>query len=406
MKKAVVLFFCLFLICISYLLYSMNKFKEQTLSMYKNDAKMIQSYANWGYDTKVFSKMYTDFIDETNKTSLFVFPFTITGTKNKHDNILRLLQGAYATKVSEKKELIQSKLTYLRNRVKSTPHLSPEQKLAYSDTFEVIAGTVFEENASLHDFDNALKSLETQDTNITKDVEVIRKESIYTEISEYKRTCSELGMYFVEKKSDTSRLLTNSCIAAADRLLGPGYKDSGADFIESLGRERVFALVQKATQAKQQIIQDEQYSLLQKKREEERLTLVPPSPRQEGKIIVVNIGLQRLYAYENGKTLFSVAVPITTGKYGFETVYGEFAIYLKERMHQMRSPFPGIYYDDIVNYWMPFYLGYGLHDAPWRTIYGTQDYSSVGSHGCVNMPFNETSILYNWAEVGTRVIVI
>ena len=75
-------------------------------------------------------------------------------------------------------------------------------------------------------------------------------------------------------------------------------------------------------------------------------------------------------------------------------------------MHQMQSPFPGIYYDDVVNYWMPFYLGYGLHDAPWRSVYGTQDYVGVGSHGCVNMPLYETSILYNWAEVGTKVVVM
>ncbi|MCX6730485.1 MAG: L,D-transpeptidase, partial [Candidatus Roizmanbacteria bacterium] len=171
-------------------------------------------------------------------------------------------------------------------------------------------------------------------------------------------------------------------------------------------RERVFAAMQKATQAKQQLIQDEQYALAAKKKEEERLTVVPPAPRQEGKIVVVNLNLQRLYAYENGLTLFPNAVPITTGKQGFETVTGEFAIYIKEQQHKMVSPFPGIYYDDVVNYWMPFYLGYGLHDAPWRAVYGTQDYGIVGSHGCVNIPFKETSILYNWAVVGTRVIVL
>ncbi len=406
MKKTFVLFLMVLLICTSYLLYSIYNLKEQTLSVYKSDTKIIQSYEDWGTDTKVFSKMYEDFINETKKTSLFVFPFTIGDSKNKHDNILRLLQGAYATKVAEKKELIQSKLTYLRDRVKSSPHLSSGKKLSYSDTFEVIAGTVFERNAPLKDLGTALKSLESQDGNVTKDIEIIRKESIYTEIADYKRQCEDLRLYFIEKNSDKGIVLADSCIASANKLLGPGYKENGADFIESLSRERVFTLVQKTTQTKQQIVQDEQYALLQKKREEERLTLVPPAPRQEGKIVVVNIGLQRLYAYENGKTLFSTAVPITTGKYGFETVYGEFAVYLKERMHQMRSPFPGIYYDDIVNYWMPFYLGYGLHDAPWRSIYGTQDYSSVGSHGCVNMPFNETRILYNWAEVGTRVIVI
>ena len=143
-----------------------------------------------------------------------------------------------------------------------------------------------------------------------------------------------------------------------------------------------------------------------KQKEVERLTLVPPAPRQEGKVIVVNLNLQRLYAYENGKSIFPSAVLITTGKRGFETVTGEFAVYLKEQQHKMVSPFPGIHYDDVVNYWMPFYLGYGLHDAPWRSIYGTQDYPDVGSHGCVNMPLKDTVVLYNWAEIGTKVIVL
>jgi len=406
MKKTFVLFFILLLICASYLVYSVNNLKEQTLSSYKNDRKMIQSYADWGFDTQVFSQMYEDFINKTHKESLFAFPFTITETKNKHDNILRLLQSAYATKIAEKKDAIQSRLSYLRDRVKNSTYLSPRKKQTYSDIFEVLAGTVFERNSSLKDLDAALKSLTNEDNNVTKDIELIRKESLYTEIIDYKNQCEGLREYFIEKKSTPGLTLVDFCITSADKLLGPGYKENGVDFVESLSRERVFTLVQKAAQTKQQIIQDEQYAYLQKKREEERLTLVPPAPKQEGKIIVVNIGLQRLYAYENGKTLYASAVPITTGKYGFETVYGEFAIYLKERMHQMSSPFPGIYYDDVVNYWMPFYLGYGLHDAPWRSIYGTQDYTTIGSHGCINIPLNETVILYNWAEVGTGVLVL
>jgi len=354
----------------------------------------------------VFAKMHSDFINEISKTSIITFPFAITSLRNKHDNILRLLQGAYAVKVSGKKELIQTKLTYLRDRVKNTAYLSTEKKMIYSNSLEVIAGTVFERSSSLRDLDTALKSLESQDRNITSDIEAIRKEAVYSEITTYKSTCEKLREYFVEKHSIVEIDLADSCIVSADMLLGAGYKENGAEFIESLARERVFGLLQKATQAKQKIQQDEQYALLQKRKAEERLTLVPPSPRQEGKIVVINIDLQRLYAYENGKTIFASAVPITTGKYGFETVYGEFSIYLKERLHKMSSPFPGIYYDDVVNYWMPFYLGYGLHDAPWRYVYGTQDYTAIGSHGCVNMPLNETIILYNWAEVGTRVIVI
>ena len=49
--------------------------------------------------------------------------------------------------------------------------------------------------------------------------------------------------------------------------------------------------------------------------------------------------------------------------------------------------------------------GYAIHDAPWRSSYGpgTQAY---GSHGCVNVPMPTMTTLYNWAEVGTKVIVL
>ena len=397
---------CILSVCFLYFLYTSLQLKGRLILTNKSDLTIFRSYAEWGYETKDFKKMYGNYMQETEDMSILIFPLNLDKLENKRENILKLLQSDYATMITARKEIIQSKLIYLRDRVKNSSHLSPSQKLSYSDTLEVIAGTVFERNASIKELHLAITKLEDQDSRITKDIETIRKESLYSEITHYLQSCQELNNYFFDKKNKEGDDVSAACINEADKLLGPSYKKSGADFIEFLSRERVFLLVQKASQIKQTIIQNEHYLLMQEKREEERLTLVPPSPKQEGKAIVVNIGLQRLYAYENGKSIFTAAVPITTGKYGFETVYGEFAIYLKERMHQMRSPFPGIYYDNVVNYWMPFYLGYGLHDAPWRSIYGTQDYSAVGSHGCVNMPLNDTIILYNWAEVGTRVIVL
>ncbi|MFH0773140.1 MAG: L,D-transpeptidase [bacterium] len=380
--------------------------KQKTVSEFKNDTKKIKIYSQWGYETQEFDKLYINLIKEAETVPILFFLYRTPYLQSKHDNIFRLTLSGYATEVAKQKEIVQTRLTYLRDRVKTSTLIPQAHKQIYFDTLEVIAGNVFEKNSDLNELKSALKTLSEQDRAITKEVESIRKESLITELQNYKSTCQELLTYFYEKNSVTNQVLAQDCIASADKLMGPDYNINGADFLETLSRERVFTLMQKASQAKQQIIQDEQYAIAAKKKEEERLTIVPPSPRQEGKIIVVNLGLQRLYAYENGVTLFPAAVPITTGKRGFETVTGEFAVYLKELQHKMASPFPGIYYDDVVNYWMPFYLGYGLHDAPWRSIYGTQDYGVVGSHGCVNIPLPQTSILYNWAEVGTRVIVI
>jgi len=379
-------------------------FKQKTVTAITADLKRIQEYKNWGLDTSSFETMYTDLIQEAQSTSFFVLPFQVHYLQKKHDKILLLTQSNYATEVSKQKLAVQRRLSYLRDRIKINTTLSSSRKQVYSDSFEVIAGNVFEKPSDIKALKLALQSLEEGDSAITIEVEHIRRESLMSELSSYKSTCQDLVNYFVEKGNIPSQSVAQECINSADLLMTS--KDKAADYIETQSRERVFALVQKALQQKQKIIQDEEYAIAVKIKNEERLTLVPPAPRQEGKVIVVNLGLQRLYAYENGKSIFSQAVLITTGKQGFETVTGEFAVYLKERQHKMVSPFPGIYYDDVVNYWMPFYLGYGLHDAPWRSVYGTQDYPVVGSHGCVNMPLNDTIVLYNWAEVGTRVIVL
>lgn len=405
MKRVVFVLF-IFSAFVAFYSYQAYILKKKVITSLDGDVKKITIYAKWGYNTKVFEKLHSDLTNEVKTVSFFVFPFRMQSLLNKHTNILQLAQAGYATEVSKQTSTIQSLLTYLRDRVKTNSVLSQNKKQIYSDSLEVIAGTVFEKNTDLNGLKKAITLLQAQDTLITKEVESIRKESLLGELRSYKSTCEDLAIYFSEKKSESNLALSQQCISAADQLLRPEYAVNGADFIEALSRERVFASMQSAMQAKQKIIQDEQYEIAVKKREEEKLTIVPPSPRQEGKIVVVNLTLQRLYAYENGATLFPTAIPITTGKRGFETVTGEFAIYLKERQHKMVSPFPGIYYDDVVNYWMPFYLGYGLHDAPWRSVYGTQDYGAVGSHGCVNIPFKETSILYNWADIGTRVIVI
>jgi hypothetical protein len=387
-------------------IYQSHLLKQKVIRSLQADTVKITAYSHWGYNTRNFEKIYTDLLSESNSISFIIFPFRTEYIKNKHDNILRLTQAGYATEIAKQKGLIQLRLAYLRDRIKMNPSISLEKKQIFSDSLEVIAGGVFEKNSDLNAFGKAFQTLEEQDLKITKEIENTRKETLLSELRGYRNTCNELLTYFTGKNSTAGQVLAEECISEADKLMGPGYTESGADFIETLSRERVFTLLQKSLLSKQQIEQEEAFALAEKKREEERLTIVPSAPRQDGKVIVVNLALQRLYAYENGTTIFSTAVPITTGKYGFETVTGEFAIYLKELNHKMVSPFPGIYYDDVVNYWMPFYLGYGLHDAPWRSVYGTQDYPSVGSHGCINIPYKETSILYNWAEVGTKVIVL
>ena len=124
-----------------------------------------------------------------------------------------------------------------------------------------------------------------------------------------------------------------------------------------------------------------------------------------GSYIEINLSSQRLWAYQDNRSIFST--PITSGATGagFPTVTGLFSIYAKERSRYLNGRPYGYNYNVYVDYWMPFYGGYGLHDADWRSSFGGQDYYWGGSHGCVNMPKASAAFLDGWANIGTPVWV-
>ena len=62
-------------------------------------------------------------------------------------------------------------------------------------------------------------------------------------------------------------------------------------------------------------------------------------------------------------------------------------------------------YENDVTYWMPFWGGYGFHDATWRYSFGGSEYLYDGSHGCVNLPYAAAELLYYNVEVGDPVVV-
>ncbi|ADK68282.1 ErfK/YbiS/YcfS/YnhG family protein [Olsenella uli DSM 7084] len=63
-------------------------------------------------------------------------------------------------------------------------------------------------------------------------------------------------------------------------------------------------------------------------------------------------------------------------------------------------------YKSHVNYWMPFVgNSVGLHDATWRSRFGGTIYAWNGSHGCVNLPYDDAERLYELINVGDTVYV-
>ncbi len=129
-----------------------------------------------------------------------------------------------------------------------------------------------------------------------------------------------------------------------------------------------------------------------------------PAPNdQSGKLILVDISEQHMYVYENGALVYSFVV--STGMNGATRV-GTFSVLDK---------IPNAY-GSTWNIWMPNWLGIywsgslenGIHALPllpsgqrlWAGYLGTPI-----SYGCVVLGTYESELLYEWAEVGTPVVI-
>ena len=120
-----------------------------------------------------------------------------------------------------------------------------------------------------------------------------------------------------------------------------------------------------------------------------------------GTYIEINLNTQHLWFYKKGELLLST--PFVSGcvAENNHTPTGVYQIYGKSSDLYLVGPT----WRDWVSYWMPFYGGYGMHDATWRDEFGGDIYLYEGSHGCVNLPLEAAGIIYNNAPIGTRVII-
>lgn len=119
------------------------------------------------------------------------------------------------------------------------------------------------------------------------------------------------------------------------------------------------------------------------------------------KWIEVDLTNQTVTAYERANAVNSFV--IASGLPGYETPTGEYEIWLRVRSQTMQggSKADGSYYNIPNVEWVSyFYQDYALHGAWWREKFG-----APASHGCVNMTNEDAKWVYNWAPLGTKVIV-
>ena len=134
--------------------------------------------------------------------------------------------------------------------------------------------------------------------------------------------------------------------------------------------------------------------------DENSITLLPDD------YIEVDIEDQSLKLYQDNDEVLSS--DIVSGKNQSPTDLGYYQIEYKDTNVTLKgSNSDGSSYESFVSYWMPFNLntGEGLHDATWRDSFGGDIYEYEGSHGCVNMPYDNAEELYNNIETGTKVLI-
>ena len=119
------------------------------------------------------------------------------------------------------------------------------------------------------------------------------------------------------------------------------------------------------------------------------------------KRIEVDLTKQWMYAYAGDTLVWSSGV--STGRDGWETPTGTFAIYTKLPIQDMQGSANGeSWYVPGVPNVMYIYGGIALHGTYWHNAFGT---GARLSHGCINLPLDVAEALYAWAPVGTPVWV-
>jgi lipoprotein-anchoring transpeptidase ErfK/SrfK len=118
------------------------------------------------------------------------------------------------------------------------------------------------------------------------------------------------------------------------------------------------------------------------------------------KTIEVSLSGQRISLIEEGAAVWSA--PVATGVKGAETPPGTYEVQYKMATTRFRGSNPdGSRYDIPNVHWvLAFYVDYTIHGSLCRHVFGRP-----GSAGCISMTDANAKYVYDWADVGTPVII-
>jgi lipoprotein-anchoring transpeptidase ErfK/SrfK len=129
--------------------------------------------------------------------------------------------------------------------------------------------------------------------------------------------------------------------------------------------------------------------------------VTPAEVTKTSRNIVVNLSEQRTYLFENGQVVDSFLISSGIGQFSSHT--GSFRITAKLTSQNMGNrdltKAPNYFTENVPD--VMYYNGdEALHGAYWHNNFGT-----VMSHGCINMPLDKADMVFDWAPMGTEVTV-
>jgi lipoprotein-anchoring transpeptidase ErfK/SrfK len=127
------------------------------------------------------------------------------------------------------------------------------------------------------------------------------------------------------------------------------------------------------------------------------------TPTAFDKLLVASVTAKKMWAFQNGQQVNSWLV--SAGKPSTPTPLGEFHIYAKYTVQDMRGTNPDgtPYFQPAVPWVNYFYSGSAVHGVYWHPLSWFGAINS--SHGCIGLPVDEAQWVFNWAPIGTTVIV-
>jgi lipoprotein-anchoring transpeptidase ErfK/SrfK len=130
---------------------------------------------------------------------------------------------------------------------------------------------------------------------------------------------------------------------------------------------------------------------------------------EDDKWIEYNVSTFTLTLWDGSNALWSTN-NTSNGKASTPTIVGSFRVYLKNSIQTMTGGVAGVEVGDDAYYsipgvkWVTYWGagGYAFHTASWL---GGGNVRSQISHGCVNLFEDDAKKVYDFAEIGTRVVV-